>query len=156
MPDEGPCRQNGTISNGNMVYYLNGLGGNKDITPRDITETTDEYSYTLFLLEQLFGKSNVLHLPVFTDGYRRGPSQREMYAEIYGRKKTWTNKALGGILSNPPHPDDNVILVGSSAGGSVAIELLDLLEKEGIFVDHLVARGSPINEPWLNNLGQLD
>ncbi|MBK7894750.1 MAG: hypothetical protein IPJ90_07675 [Anaerolineaceae bacterium] len=138
---------------GMMAYYLNGLGGQNNIIP--ISSTTSEYNYLLYLLQDTLGEENVLHVPVFNDGAEIWAGRAQMVGEAIGAEKPWTNDALEFILANPPAPGEQVVIVGSSAGGTVAVELLQLLEAENIFVDVLILRGSFVMEGSLTNVGEV-
>jgi hypothetical protein len=83
-----------------------------------------------------------------------------MAEEALGLNKQWTNIALDAISSelenNPLGESEKLVIVGSSAGGTVGAELLDDLKADGIFVDQLILRGSPVVELNLTNVGEVD
>jgi hypothetical protein len=83
-----------------------------------------------------------------------------MLGEALGIGTNWTDDALRTItdeLTNDPlEEEQKLVLVGSSAGGTVAIELLDDLQAEGIYVDQVILRGSPVIEQTLVNVGTVD
>jgi RHS repeat-associated protein len=147
------------------VFYLNGLGGqgNNDIAPR---LGVGEYNALMYWLVQAVGRENVIHIPLFTSDYEGLPGERrtlgkfDMYGESLGIRDDWTDKALDAIRSeleeNPLGENEKLVIVGSSAGGTVAAELLDDLEAGGIFVDQLILRGSYVSELNLTNVGEVD
>jgi len=155
LPDEGRCQEDGSWASGTVVYYLNGLGGDEYIEPRDLDETRSEYSYVQYVLQEVYDEASVFHTPVFTNGSQGWAARAEMVGEAFGSEKPWTNAALEFILANPPYPGERVVIVGSSAGGTVAVELLELLEAENIFVDTLILRGSFVMEGSLTNVGEV-
>jgi RHS repeat-associated protein len=142
------------------IFYLNGLGGppNEDLEP--VLNEENEYRSTMYWISQRYGDESLIHVPLFTNPYRRGWTHLEMFAEAFGFRTYWTNKALEAILTelykNPLQRGEKLVLVGSSAGGTVAAELLDDLEREGIFVNQLILRGSPVSELNLTNVGRVD
>ena len=140
------------------VFYLNGLGGGENIPP--VYSDESEYSTVMYYLSEAVGEENVTHVPVFTDPYVQGPSQLDMFGEALGIDANWTESALDMITTeltnNPLENGQELVIVGSSAGGTVAIELLDDLQREGIFVDQVILRGSPVMELTLTNVGRVD
>jgi RHS repeat-associated protein len=157
-PDAGcdPPQNNQTPpTSGTIVYYLNGIGGDEYIEPRDLDETRSEYSYVQYVLQEIYGEANVFHIPLYTDGATGWAARAQMVGEALGSEKPWTYAALEFILANPPSPGQEVVIVGSSAGGTVAVELLELLEAENIFVDILILRGSFVMENSLTNVGEV-
>jgi hypothetical protein len=120
---------------------------------------TNEYAYIYYLLQTHAGEESVVHIPVFTSGFSRPKSQLEMLREALWLSKPETEYAASFItqhLAGNPLNGKRLILVGSSAGGTVAIETLDILAERGIYVDQVVLRGSYVSEPILNNVGRVD
>lgn len=107
------------------------------------------------MLQEIYGEDNVCHIPLYTDGASGWAARAQMVGEALGSEKPWTHAALEFILANPPSPGQEVVIVGSSAGGTVAVELLELLEAENIFVDILILRGSFVMESSLTNVGEV-
>jgi len=140
-----------------LVFYLNGLGGSPDYL-RALGE--GEYGAILYVLGLLAGEENVIHVPLFTDPFRRGFSQLDMIAEALGFGADQTRFAAQFIKQylgeHPLEAGQRLVLVGSSAGGTVAVETLDMLEEAGIFVDHLIMRGSFVHELSIDNVGRVD
>jgi RHS repeat-associated protein len=142
------------------VFYFNGLGGeaNNDLIP-DL-DPENEYQSTMYWISQRYGDNSLIHIPLFTHPYKKGLAHLEMFGEAFGFYNYWSNKALEAILSelykNPLQTGENLIFVGSSAGGTVAAELLNDLERKGIFVNQLILRGSPVIELNLTNAGRVD
>lgn len=60
------------------------------------------------------------------------------------------------LQDSPLLPGQDIVLVGESGGGTVAIEALDLLEVIGIEVDQVILRGSPVHELFLSNVNRVD
>ena len=60
------------------------------------------------------------------------------------------------LESRPLATNEKLILIGSSGGGTVAVESLDLLQTKGIYVDQVILRGSPVQELILQNVGEVD
>jgi RHS repeat-associated protein len=140
-----------------LVFYLNGLGGSSEY-PR--FAGGGEYIYTLYALSLLTGSENTVHVPLFTEPYQRGISHLDMFGEAVGVEPDQTKSAVQFIEQyleeNPLETDQRLVLVGSSAGGTVAIEALKSLEESGIYVDQVILRGSPILELSLGNVGRVD
>jgi RHS repeat-associated protein len=141
-----------------LIFYLNGLGGAEEY-PR-IPNTANEYTYTLYALSLLAGEENVVHVPLFTEPYSAGRSHFQMFAEAWGTKKPETQFAADFIeqrlVDNPLKDGQRLVIVGSSAGGTVAIELLDFLQERSILVDQVVLRGSFVSKWSINNVCQVD
>ena len=124
-----------------LVFYLNGLGGQS--IQADINADR-EYNTSLAILERELGSENVVHVPLYTENYRKWPQRFDMLGEALRINTNQTQSAANQIiqhLSENPLQSGQLVLVGSSAGGTVAIEVLDLLEEEGIYVDQIL-RGS--------------
>jgi hypothetical protein len=142
------------------VFYLNGLGGegNNYLTPA--LEENNEYNSSMYWIAQSVGEENLIHVPLFTNPYNKFGAHAEMVEEAFGLNKQWTDKALDMIRSdlenNPLEDGEKLVIIGSSAGGTVAAELLDDLEGDGIFVDQLILRGSPVVELNLMNVNEVD
>jgi len=140
-----------------LVFYLNGLGGLRDY---ERVLSGDEYQSILFALSLLAGEENVIHVPVFTEPYRRGISQLDMVGEALGIGADKTQFAAQFIVQyladHPLGTGQQLVLVGSSAGGTVAVETLDLLAKAGIHVDQLILRGSLVHELGIDNVDRVD
>ncbi|RMD99057.1 MAG: RHS repeat-associated core domain-containing protein [Bacteroidetes bacterium] len=153
--EEYDCLAEGTPP---LVFYLNGLGGEENY-PR-IEDANNEYIVLLYVLSLMAGEENVVHIPLFTEPYRQGVSHLDMIGESLGIGADQTQFAVDQIsqylAENPLQPGQRLVLVGSSAGGTVAIEALDLLEERGIFVDQVILRGSPVQELSLGNVGRVD
>jgi hypothetical protein len=148
---------------GARIFYINGIAQHvfHTIIPE---ENGSEYQSTLHALIQFAGKENVEAIPVFNTGYSNLLEWRmAMLAESSGQAKPFSNlvanvieKSLDFAYGNPLRAGERIVLVGSSAGGTVAIESLDLLDERGIYVDQVILRGSFVDEPWLNNVGRVD
>jgi hypothetical protein len=141
-----------------LVFYLNGLGGAEDYPRTD--DTDNEYNFLLFVLSMMAGEENVVHIPLFTEPYRRGLSHLDMIGESLGIGANQTQFAVEQIeqylTEHPLEPGQQLVMVGSSAGGTIAIEALDLLKERGIYVDQVILRGSFVQEFSLDNVGQVD
>jgi RHS repeat-associated protein len=141
-----------------LVFYLNGLGGEENY-PR-IEDANNEYIVLLYVLSLMAGEENVIHVPLFTEPGGIWKRRIDMVGEALGIAADQTQFAANMIgqylVDNPLQPGQKLVLVGSSAGGTVAIEVLDLLEEEGIFVDQVILRGSPVHELSLGNVGRVD
>jgi hypothetical protein len=124
-------------------------------------EAANSYIYTVYRLQEAVGAENVHHIPVYGQ-FRPIKSRVDMLNEALGLYKPQTKKAVQQIVETVGenrenlYSDQKLILVGSSAGGTIAIEALDELEKRGIFVDQIILRGSFVREYRLNNVGQID
>ena len=140
-----------------LVFYLNGLGGRVEY-PR--VPDGDINNYILYALSLLAGAENVIHVPLFTEAYRRGPSQLDMIGEALGIGPNQTQAAVEFVenyhAANPLQPGQQLVLVGNSAGGTVAIEALRQLEERGIYVDQVILRGSLVHELSISNVGRVD
>ena len=140
------------------VFYLNGLGGTESLTPQ--MSANNEYASSLYWISQAVGGENLIHIALFTSPSEKWPARFDMLGEALGIKPDWTDKALEEIRSelesNPLDDGEKLVIVGASAGGTVAAELLDDLAGDGIFVDQLILRGSPVIELNLTNVGEVD
>lgn len=74
------------------IYYLNGLGGNKDLQPS--SNPVAEYEYTYYKLQQYGGSAQVVHIPLFTDGRSTRWQRLEMLQEAFLSSKPWTDIAV--------------------------------------------------------------
>ena len=142
------------------AFFLNGLGGegNKHLSPE--LDPNNEYNSIMYWISKEIGSNNLIHIPMFTNPYRRGFAHAEMFGEAFGLSTRWTNTALDAIRTelknNPLAKGEKLVIIGSSAGGTVAAELLDNLSRDGVFVDQLILRGSPVIELNLLNVGEVD
>lgn len=157
--DEYGC--DGSSGNTNKVnariYYLNAIGnGNRGVIQPN-SDPSDEQGYILYRLGLIAGPENVTHIPVYTGN--AWDTRLEMFGEMY-EQRTWSpvvaETIIGDLQDRPLSPGEQLILVGNSGGGTVAIESLDLLEDAGIYVDQVILRGSPVKEFSLKNVGQVD
>lgn len=141
-----------------LVFYLNGLGGAEGY-PRT-ANTNNEYNFLLYVLSLMSGEGNVVHIPLFTEPYRRGASHLDMIGESLGIGADQTQFAVEQIeqylTEHSLEPGQRLVMVGSSAGGTVAVEALHWLKERGIYVDQVILRGSFIQELSLDNVGQVD
>jgi RHS repeat-associated protein len=139
------------------VYYLNqiGIGDIGVIQPSQ--DPNDLEGNTLFRVGSIVGQDNIIHIPIFTDDVNT--TRVQMFMEML-EFPIWSPIAADAIVQNindnPLSPNESIIIIGNSGGGTVAVELLELLEGEGVFVDQLILRGSPILETSLTNVGRVD
>lgn len=109
----------------------------------------------MYKLQQTVGADNVTHIPI----YYEGNSKLQMLGEML-EVRTWSddvaNTIVQDLADNPLEEGQALVIVGNSGGGTVAVEALDLLAEQGIFVDQLILRGSPVHELWLENVGGVD
>ena len=143
------------------IFYMNGVRQEafNNIAPEDMG---DEYQSILHTLNESFGSENVHHIPVFNTGYPGGSWEWRLaiWGEAYLWDKPYANRVANTVEQSldpvPLGPNEKLVLVGSSAGGTAAIEALDILQEKGIFVDHVILRSSAASEWWLSNVGQAD
>ena len=142
---------------GKRIFYVNGLVGTEFQTIEPNVNSSNEYASTLGALEEAHG--DVELIPAYTQGEGR----LAMYQEAYGYKKPYANRVANVVerslsfeYGTPLGPNEELILIGSSAGGTAIIESLAILEDKGIFVDQVILRGSYVRELKLTNVGQVD
>ena len=145
------------------VYYLNsiGMGAASNAPFLASSNPANEQGYYMYAAGLASGNS-VTHIPVYYgDGFwgSTGWTRLQMLAEGY-EWRVWSSQvadAIAGDLSaNPLAPGERVVIIGSSGGGTVAVEALDLLQQHGVYVDQLILRGSYVREISLTNVGRVD
>ncbi|MDH7475630.1 MAG: hypothetical protein QHJ74_16745, partial [Anaerolineae bacterium] len=139
------------------MFYLNeigNIGGNVFLPNPD---PVDRQGYILYRVGQVVGPENVKHIPIFKGDVWN--TRLEMFGEMF-EKRTWSplvaEEIAQDIQERPLALGERLIIIGSSGGGTVAIESLDLLEEKGIYVDQVILRGSPVQELILRNVGRVD
>jgi hypothetical protein len=141
------------------IFYVNGLALHEfgEMKLDEINPQANEYTYLFFRLK-LFAGEDVRHIPVYNTGYDDiWQARYAMYSEALGYRKIFAHQVAETIASEfNPKTDGELIIVGSSAGGTSAIEALDILEEKGIFVDQVILRGSFVSDLYLDNVGQVD
>ncbi|MCB9132118.1 MAG: RHS repeat-associated core domain-containing protein [Anaerolineales bacterium] len=139
------------------VFYLNQIGNVGGYVIPPSSDPRDEQGYTLHALSERFGPENVRHIPIFHGSVWK--TRWEMIREMF-ESRVWspfvTETIAAELDKRPLIPGEKLVIVGSSGGGTVAIEALDLLHERGIFVDQVILRGSPIHEFTLQNVGRVD
>ena len=141
------------------IFFVNGLAQHEfgEMRLEEINSLANEYTYLFFRLK-LFAGENVTHIPVYNTGYDDiWQARYAMYSEAFGYRKIFAHQVAETIATEyNPELDGKLIIVGSSAGGTSAIEALDILEEKGIFVDQVILRGSFVSELFLDNVGRVD
>ena len=139
------------------VYYLNAIGNVRGSVFSANSNPADEQGYILHKLGQTVGQANVKHIPIFHGNVF--DTRLQMLAEMY-EYRIWSPTVASTITQDltqrPLKRGEKLTLVGNSGGGTIAIESLDLLAEEGIYVDHVILRGSPVHEYTLRNVGRVD
>jgi RHS repeat-associated protein len=107
------------------VYYLNQIGYGNDTGPiRPSSNPAAGEGYLVYQIERAAGSGSASHIPIFTGGL--GETRVDMFEEMFDLNQDWSTHVVGAIESdirnNPLEPGEELILVGNSGGGTVAIE----------------------------------
>lgn len=117
----------------------------------------------VYKMGEVAGPQNVKSIPIYERNYNLplpdGDNTRwQMIGEMF-EIRTWSPVVADAITQDFAKdyvPGDRLSIVGNSGGGTIAIEALDLLEENGVYVDQVILRGFPVMEWNLSNVGRVD
>ena len=143
------------------IFFLNaiGLGDKPDVFGPD-RNPKNWQGYEIQRLSDAAGIGNVQHIPVYWGQCGSTTCSRfSMLGEVAGIR-SWSpyvaDQIAAALTVRPLTTGEKLILVGESGGGTLAVAALDLLAQKGIYVDQVIARGSPIGKLSITNVGRLD
>lgn len=168
QPDPEACYDQYLPRVNARVYYLNQIGNAGGYAFKPNPDPFDEQGYILYRVTQIVGEQNVKSIPIYTNltignilFIPGNPfcTRIEMLLEAYGLQ-IWSPTVASAISADlrmrPLKGGERLVIIGNSGGGTIAIEALDLLQEENIFVNQVILRGSPVHELRLSNVGRVD
>ena len=136
---------------------MNAIGNLSEGLFQPSSDPNNDQGFYINMAGKAVGISNVVHIPIFQGNVFE--SRIDMFLEMLDLSHEWTSFAveeIGSYLAdNPLEPNERLILLGESGGGTIAIEMLSQLAEDGISVDQVIMRGSPLLELF-GNVERID